>query len=112
MDQYLLFQIQSQKFALSIKVIDRAVRACAIRPLPNSSIHVLGMLDLQGTVIPVVTLRTLLGIDAKSIDLSDMMIICKSLDKQLALLVDGIHNIESCPDKPSAVSSNIPMPFF
>ncbi|PCI94017.1 hypothetical protein COB11_04410 [Candidatus Aerophobetes bacterium] len=68
--------------------IDRVVRACSIRPVPNTSTHIIGMLDLQGSVIPVIGFRTILGMESKEIGITDMMTLCETSGKQIAILVD------------------------
>ena len=61
MDLYLIFSLNSKKMALPIAVVDRVVRVVATRSVENASPHLLGVLDLEGSAIPAINLRTLLG---------------------------------------------------
>lgn len=109
MEQYLIFQLNNQKFALPIHLIERIVRVVEIRPLAKSSSHILGMIDVQGTAVSVINFRTLLGFPSKEIELSDMLLICKD-ETRAALLIDRIEDTEYCEQQPYEKTVAIPLP--
>ena len=110
MNQYLIFQLNGQKFALPVDIIERVVRVVAVRPLAQSCPHVVGVIDLQGTVVSVINFRTLLGLPTKEIELPDMLLICRLNGTQFALLIDSIENTEYCEEQQSENTPMVPLP--
>ncbi len=91
----LVFTIDQQQFAFELSVIERVIRIVEITSQPNAPEHVMGMINVQGHVIPVFNLRTLLKLVQKEIDLSDQLIICHLSNHRLALWVDAVKQVES-----------------
>ena len=88
MNHFLLFQIGDQTFRLSIFNVDRVVRAVQITQLPFSNENILGIVDVQGSVIQVINSRKLFKIPEKDIELSDQFIIVKAYGSRFILIAD------------------------
>jgi purine-binding chemotaxis protein CheW len=73
--------------------VDRVVRAAAITPLPKAPEIVLGVLDLQGQVIPVVNLRRRFRIPERALRTSDQFVIARAGLLTVALAVDGVESV-------------------
>ena len=111
MEQFLVYQLAEQDFALSIYQVERVVRVATITPLAKSHPVCLGLIDVAGTMLPVVDLRALLGLSKKEIELSDMLIICKlEGNERFILLVDNIRNAEFGSAHAAESSALIPLP--
>ena len=110
MDQYLIFQLNDQKFALPLQQIERVVRVVAFRSVAQSSPHILGVIDMEGKIISVVNFRTLLGFPAKEINLADVLLICQVQNTRCALLVDLVENTEFCETQQTENTPTIPLP--
>lgn len=74
MDQYLIFHLDAHLFAFPIEDVKRVVQMVAIRPLSQSSKHLLGVIDFHGTIISVVNFRTLLGLPPKEVEITDFLL--------------------------------------
>lgn len=66
----------------------KVVRAAAITPLPQAPEIVLGVLDLQGEVIPVINLRKRFRLPERRLRHDDHFLIARSSTRTLALVVD------------------------
>jgi len=73
--------------------VERVVRAAAITPLPKAPEIVLGVLDLQGQVIPVINLRKRFRLPELELRTSDQFVIAKAKLLTVALLVDGAESV-------------------
>lgn len=59
---------------------------------------VLGVLDFQGQVIPVINLRRRFGLPERALRTSDQFVIARAKLVTLALAVDGVESVlEVCP---------------
>jgi len=90
---FVIFTLDDQKFALPLASVEKIARAAAIRPLPKSSDVILGVVNVQGRVIPVLDLKKRFGIPTRPIAVSDHLIIARASARVLALLVDTVQDI-------------------
>ncbi|MFQ5599312.1 MAG: chemotaxis protein CheW [Candidatus Krumholzibacteriia bacterium] len=93
LDQIVVFRLTKQRYALPLSLVERIVRAVEVTPLPESPAHVLGVVDVQGTVIPVVSLRERLGIEPKRLSPGDFFIIAQAFRRTVALVVDAVEGV-------------------
>jgi len=84
----LIFTLDQQRYALSLESVAKVVRAAAITPLPQAPEIVLGVLDLQGEVIPVINLRKRFRLPERRLRHDDHFLIARSSTRTLALVVD------------------------
>ncbi|MGW8247995.1 MAG: chemotaxis protein CheW [Acidiferrobacterales bacterium] len=114
--QYLTFRLDSQEYGLPIIEVQEIKGWTSMTPVPNSPSHMLGVLNLRGTIIPVIDLRTRFGLPPKEHD-EFTVIMVVSMGKRLAgLVVDSVSDVISAPDEavrdnPEA-DSNIDQRFF
>jgi len=73
--------------------VERVVRAAAITPLPKAPEVVLGVLDLQGQVIPVVNLRRRFQLPERALRATDQFVIARARLVTVALAVDGVESV-------------------
>ncbi|OQX77618.1 MAG: hypothetical protein B6D64_08010 [Bacteroidetes bacterium 4484_276] len=107
MKKLVVFQIDNQRFALPLPVVERVVQVVEIFPLPKMSDYVHGIINLHGKIIPVINMRFLFGLPAKEIELSNQLIIAITPSGKLALLVDSTHEVFEFDDDKIVKSDNI-----
>lgn len=88
-ETWVVFLVDEQKYALQIDEVERIVRAVEVKPLPQSPPHVLGIINLQGRVIPVINLRKLLRRPERDLRLEDHFIVARSSTITAILPVDA-----------------------
>lgn len=93
MNNFLIFQIDDQRFALTLSDVERVVRAVEVTPLPLSERYILGLVDVQGPVLMVINSRKVLGIPEKEVELSDQFIILKTSLNRVILVADSVIGV-------------------
>lgn len=91
--QLLIFTVNAQRYALHLDAVERIVRAVAITPLPESSPGLLGVVNVQGRIVPVVNFRKRFRLPMRDVDLNDRLIIATAVDRTVALLVDDVVGV-------------------
>jgi purine-binding chemotaxis protein CheW len=86
--EILVFEIAGQRYGLPVTEVRELVRAVAIVPLPLARPPVEGVVDLRGQIVPVIDLRSRLGLPARPVSPSDHMIVAQSQGRLVALRID------------------------
>ena len=93
----MVFALDGQRYALDLDRVQRSLRVVAITPLPAAPANVLGIIDLGGTVIPVINLRQRFHHPPRRLHLSDHLVIAKTRKRIVALLVDETKGVIEVP---------------
>jgi purine-binding chemotaxis protein CheW len=91
---FLVFAVE-RLYALDIELVERVLRAVEIRPVPSGPEILAGLMNVRGTVLPVVDLRVRFDLSKRKRRLDDCLILVKTPVRRLALLVESIHGIIS-----------------
>lgn len=106
---FVVFALDEQRYALALERVRRSIRVVAITPLPEAPSIVLGIIDLGGTVIPVIDIRKRFKRPLRDLRLSDQLIIADTGSRGVALLVDETEGvIEVSPELYAAASAIVP----
>ncbi len=94
-NQYLVFLLDEQRYALRLSAIQRVVRAVEVMPLPKGPETILGLIKAQGRIIPVINTRKLFDLPDQELKLSDRFIIARTSKRTVALAVDAVNGVIS-----------------
>ncbi|MCM0083291.1 chemotaxis protein CheW [Geomonas sp. Red32] len=92
------FRIDDRHFALDIAAVDRVVGMVEFHSLPYGAAGLLGMVTVQGDLLPVADLRPLLGLAARPLTVSDVLIFCHGGGSRFAIAaaeVEGVLDVGS-----------------
>jgi purine-binding chemotaxis protein CheW len=92
-----IFILDESRFALKLAVVERVVRVVEITPLPEAPDIVLGIIDFQGGIIPVIDVRKRFRFPKRETQLNDQLIIARTVKRTVALLVDDVTGVMACP---------------
>lgn len=98
MDQFVVFNSNEEKLAVDISHIERIIEFENPKQIPESSEHLLGVIQYNDMVIPIIDLTLkLYGKDSKK-DIDSKIIIVSWKNKLIGLLVDRIIGIKDFSD--------------
>ena len=92
-NKLVLFWLDNQRFALNLASVVRVVRMVEISPLPKAPEYIMGIIDFQQKIIPVVNIRKLFHLTDRDIDLNDQLIIANTSMRTVALWVDTVSDV-------------------
>ena len=96
--QILIFALDEPRYALYLSAVERVVHAVETTALPTAPKFVVGVINMQGQVIPVLDIRSCFGIPAREINQDDQFILARTSKRLVALVVDsviGIHELSA-----------------
>jgi purine-binding chemotaxis protein CheW len=88
-----IFALGEVRFALSTHVIERVIRAVEISPMADPPPGMLGVINVHGSVIPVLDIRSHFGVPPREIALSDHFVIVREGDRVVAVVVEAVMDI-------------------
>jgi len=92
-NQFVVFCLDNQKYALSLPDVDRVVRTVEITRLPKAPEIVLGVINIQGRITPVINIRKRFRLPEREIDPEDRFIIAETSKRLVALMVDEVRGV-------------------
>lgn len=91
--QYLTFLLEEQEYGLELFKIQEICGYAPITPIPNLPPHVRGVMNLRGTVLPVIDLRMKFRLPAVEYNKFTVIVIAKVKEKTVGLLVDAVSDV-------------------
>jgi purine-binding chemotaxis protein CheW len=85
------------RIALPLDVVERAVPACELTPLPDAPLLVAGAFNLHGQAVAVLDLRRRLGLATRPAGLGDQLVLVAVHGRRMALLVDEAEGVVEYP---------------
>lgn len=85
----LVFAVDSDRYALLASAVEQILRSVAVTGLPGAPLVVEGVVDVRGTIVPVLDLRRRFGLPERPVSLSDLLIVASAGSRRVALRADG-----------------------
>jgi purine-binding chemotaxis protein CheW len=96
--QYLIFILDAQRYALHLSAVDRVARMVRITPISSPPEILLGVVNLEGVVIPVMDVRQRFHLPEREISLSDRLIFARTKQRSVALVADTVTGVIECSE--------------
>jgi purine-binding chemotaxis protein CheW len=95
--QYLTFTLGAEEYGVEILKVQEIRGYAAVTPVPDTPPEIKGVMDLRGTVIPVVDLRTKLGMSDAAYTPFTVIVVVTVGTRVLGLVVDAVSDVLSIP---------------
>jgi len=90
---FLTFLLDEREYGLELAKIQEICGYAPITPIPNVPPHVRGVMNLRGTVLPVVDLRMKFHVPAVEYTKFTVIVIAMVAEKKVGLLVDAVSDV-------------------
>lgn len=106
--QYIVINSGDEQFGIDIKYIDNIVRMQHITRVPKVAPYLKGVINLRGEVLPVMSLRVKMGLEADEITKATRIIILKvEGNETTGVIVDEVREVLTLePEQVEKVSRN------
>ena len=104
--QFLTFTLQDEEFGIEILRVQEIKGLSRITPIPNMPAYIRGVMNLRGTVVPIIDLRAKFAMPESEYNQFTVIIVVTIGEKVVGLVVDAVSdvlnvaddNVESAPD--------------
>jgi len=93
LNQLVVFTLDGQLYALPLASVRRVVRMVEVTPLPKAPDIVRGVIDVQGNIVPVISMRKRFGLLEPESSLNDQLILAETATRSIALAVNSVTGI-------------------
>ena len=93
----LVYTIDGFSFGLPLSSVDRIVRAVAVTPLSDAPDSILGVINVQGRIIPVVNTRMILRLKSREIAVEDKFILARTAELVMVIVADTVEGVVERP---------------
>ncbi|PQO38011.1 chemotaxis protein CheW [Blastopirellula marina] len=112
-DQFLTFTLKDEEYGIDILRVQEIKGFSKIHAVPHSPSYIKGLMNLRGTVVPIVDLRTRFGMEAVEYNQFTVIIVVSLGTKLVGLIVDAVSDVldvphgqvEEAPDLGSAIDN-------
>lgn len=99
-----IFSLDGPDYALPLAAVERVVRIVEITPLPKAPEIVMGVINMQGKVIPVINLRRRFRLPERETLLEDQLIIARTPKRLVALIADSVAGVRRLEERELAAT--------
>ncbi len=102
--KFITFSLGEEDYGIPVLQVLEIVKIDTLINLPHSRDYFIGLMDIRGTVIPIINLKRKLGIHIDSTDdKSDRAIMIHAGGKRIGLAVDKVSHVHDFP--PDSIDS-------
>ena len=83
--QFIVIRVGEEQYGIDIKYVDNIIHMCSITRVPKVALYVKGVINVRGEVIPVMDIRTKMGLMEG--------LIVDAVKEVVTLEVDGIEKV-------------------
>ena len=92
--QYIVLRLGEEQYGINIQSIDNIVRMQTITRIPKMPDYLLGVINMRGEVIPVVSMRLKMGLEKGEITKQTRIIVLKlEQEGNVGFLVDEVKEV-------------------
>ena len=93
--QFLTFALGQEEYGVEILKIQEIKGFSAITPLPNAPPFLKGVLNLRGTIVPIVDLRKKFGMDEETYTKFTVIVVVQVRGQIMGFIVDAVSDVLS-----------------
>ena len=98
MKQYIILRFDDEQYGIDISYIDNIVRLQPITRVPHTQSFFLGIINLRGEIIPVMSMRRKFELPEKENTNATRILIIKVDGNKIGILVDEVREVVTLTD--------------
>ena len=91
--QLVVFELGEDFYGIDVAHVESIIKLPKITPVPLSVAHLEGVMNLRGEVVPVIDLRTRMGMAKVESTMASRIIVVVQDEKQVGMIVDAVTEV-------------------
>jgi len=105
--RWVLLTVDGQTYALHLEAVDRVLRMVEFTPLPGAPEVVEGVINIQGEVVTIVSIRRRLGLALRAVGAADSLVVVRARNRRLAIIAESVLGVVERPADAVVSTSDI-----
>ena len=97
LSQYVTFVIADENYGVPVLKVQEIIGMTPIVPVPNSEEFIKGVINLRGSVVPVVDMRKRFRLEEREYDMFTVIIIVEARGLLVGMIVDSVSDVADIP---------------
>ncbi|WP_086932492.1 chemotaxis protein CheW [Agarilytica rhodophyticola] len=110
-DQFLTFIVAGEEYGVDILCVQEIRGWESATPIPNAPAHIKGVINLRGTIVPIIDLRQCFGMESIEYTPITVVIVLKVSTDQgervMGIVVDAVSDVYSLAEKDMRTAPDI-----
>lgn len=102
-----VFTLGEGRYGLPLSEVERVVRVVGFTSLPSAPAIVMGVVNVQGQVMPVIDVRRRFRLQEREIALTDQIVIAHTARRPVALVVDAVTAVLDYAEQEAVVAQAV-----
>lgn len=98
-NQFLTFRLQEEEYGVEILRVQEIKGFSHITPIPNTPSYIKGAMNLRGTVVPIIDLRSKFNMPGAEYNQYTVIIVVTVGSRVMGLVVDAVSDVLNIGDK-------------
>lgn len=94
-ERYLTFFLGEEEYGIAIDQIKEIIAMMNVTSVPKTPPYMKGVINLRGSIIPVVDMRLRLGMEERETDMNTAIVIIEISDISIGFIVDRVEEVAS-----------------
>ena len=91
--QFFLFALDGRRYAIHLAAVERVIPVIEITPVPEAPGGLLGIVNLQGRIVPVIDIRGQFSLPERGPELDDSIVVARAGKWTLCFVVDEVEGV-------------------
>lgn len=91
--QVVIFQLHDQQYALPVQETQEIIRMTSITRVPNTKSYIEGIINLRGTILPVINLNKRLGLPPQEHTEATRIVVVEYKGQKVGMIVDNVLEV-------------------
>jgi purine-binding chemotaxis protein CheW len=97
--RYLSFNLGETFYAVTVSRVREIIRTMDVTRVPQTPAFIRGVMNLRGKIVPVLTLRTILGMESVEDTDDSRVIVIEVGSAEVGVTVDSVHEVATIKDE-------------
>lgn len=91
--QLVSFELEKEEYGVDVLAVREIIRLPSVTKMPNTPPYVEGIINLRGTVVPIISLRRRFGLSDAEADRRSRILVMEANGTQTGFVVDAVAEV-------------------
>jgi len=91
--QFLTFQLGEELYGVDILRVQELKGYTTVTKIPNTPSYIKGVMNLRGTIVPIIELRVMFGMETVDYTMLSVIVVVVVRDRIMGLVVDSVSDV-------------------